>query len=90
MCIYRDLQFQQSESVPAISYRVDNEASRAAGHDTKGCGGEGGGGGGLRHSGNRGSTCSIAHTFLPFLHFWLPKKSHSYKQAASSIIFVFV
>lgn len=33
MCIYRDLRFQQSESVPAISYRVDSEASRAAGHE---------------------------------------------------------
>lgn len=45
MCIYRDLRFQQSESVPAISYRVDSEASRAAGHehDTElgGRGGEG-------------------------------------------------
>lgn len=50
MCIYRDLRFQQSESVPAISYRVDSEASRAAGHehDTELGGGEDWGGGGER------------------------------------------
>ncbi len=57
--------------------------------------------GGLGHSGNRGSNLFYC-TFLPFLHFWLPPKKekkkkknktknpkpHSYKQAASSIIFV--
>lgn len=77
--------------MPPISYRVDSEASGAAGrkHDIED--GGGGGDGGLGPSGNRGSTCSIAHTFLPFLHVWLPKeKSHSYKQAASSISFVFL
>lgn len=72
MCICRDLQFQQSESMLPISYSGASEASGEAGCKREGEGGRGPGG--LEHSGNRGSTCSIAHTSLPFLHFMFPKE----------------
>lgn len=40
MCIYSDLRFQQPESVPPISYRVDREASRAWHKEGEGLGSE--------------------------------------------------
>lgn len=59
-----DLQFQQSESVPPVCYRVETEASRAVSHEHD----KERGGGGV-------NLFYCTYVFCLFLHFWLPPKN---------------